>query len=93
MENEGTNRLKNAVEISLCEKFAVGPEVLDVGIGTGRASLPLLDKGWRLTGVDSSQAMLDECARHANGKPIQLKLGDSLCLTFPGQRFRFPGFP
>lgn len=87
LENEGTNRLKNAVETGLCEKFAVGPEVLDVGIGTGRASLPLLDKGWRLTGVDSSQAMLDECARHAKGKPIRLQVGDVRALPFPDSGF------
>ena len=86
-ENSGTNQLKNAVEVELYEKFVVGSEVLDVGIGTGRASLPLLKKGLRVTGVDSSQAMLDECKRLAGTLPIQLQVGDVCALPFPAGRF------
>lgn len=81
-ENSGTIQLKNAVEVGLFEKFAVGPEVLDVGIGTGRASLPLLKKGLHITGVDSSQAMLDECKKLAGILPIQLRVGDVCALPF-----------
>ena len=36
LENRGTNRLKNQVEVDLCARYAVAPKVLDVGIGTGR---------------------------------------------------------
>ena len=74
-ENTDTNRLKNIIETELCERFLAGTDVLDVGIGTGRASLPLIAKGFNLSGTDSSQAMLDECRRLAGGAPIELVQG------------------
>jgi len=86
-ENVGTNQLMNAVETGLIEKFIVGSEVLDVGIGTGRASLPLLKKGLHITGIDSSQAMLDECKRLADNLPIQLRIGDVCALPFAEKSF------
>ena len=82
-EERHTNRLKNEIEVGLCQRHAVGPEVLDVGIGTGRASLPLARAGLRVTGIDSSQAMLEECARQAGDLPITLQLGDVAHLEFP----------
>ncbi|MGF6779478.1 class I SAM-dependent methyltransferase [Paraburkholderia sp. GAS334] len=87
MENTGTNRLKNKVEVALCEHYVKGVDVLDVGIGTGRASLPLLSKGFRLAGTDSSQAMLDECRRLAGGQPVELVPGDVTALPFESGRF------
>ena len=87
VENSGTNRLKNAIEVALCEQLVSGTDILDVGIGTGRASLPLLAKGYRLSGTDSSQAMLDECRRLANGAEIELVPGDVTALPFGDGRF------
>ncbi|MGR2662095.1 MULTISPECIES: class I SAM-dependent methyltransferase [Chromobacterium] len=86
-ENTDTNRLKNIIETELCERFLAGSDVLDVGIGTGRASLPLIAKGFNLSGTDSSQAMLDECRRLAGGAPIELVQGDVQALPFPDQCF------
>ncbi len=85
--NTSTIQLKNAVEVTLCEQFAVGTKILDVGIGTGRASLPLLNKGFSITGIDSSQAMLDECKILAGNHPIQLQLGDVCSLPFVDDHF------
>lgn len=87
VENTDANRLKNAVEVELCERFLLGRDVLDVGIGTGRASLPLIAKGYALSGTDSSQAMLDECLRLAAGQPITLRQGDVQQLPFDDQSF------
>ena len=86
-ENTGSNRLKNRIETELCERFLTGSELLDVGIGTGRASLPLARKGFKLTGTDSSQAMLDECRRQAGALPVTLVPGDVKALPFPDARF------
>lgn len=87
IENTGTNRLKNQVEVDLCAKYAVGRDILDVGIGTGRASLPLARRGFNLTGVDSSQAMLDECRRLAAETPVLLIAGDVSHLPVQGGQY------
>lgn len=80
VENSGTNYLKNAVEIDIIQRFISGHEVIDIGTGTGRAALALLKQGYRLTGIDSSQAMLNETRRLAGNSPITLQVGDILAL-------------
>jgi ubiquinone/menaquinone biosynthesis C-methylase UbiE len=45
-----------------------GGDLLDVPCGFGRHSIPLAEAGYRVTGVDRSQALLDE-ARRRSGKP------------------------
>jgi SAM-dependent methyltransferase len=76
VENESTNRLKNALEINAIKRFVRGAKIIDIGTGTGRAALPLIASGYALTGIDSSQAMLDELKRLAGNLPIVLKAGD-----------------
>ncbi len=86
-ENVGGNRLINRVETGLIAAHIRGRDVLDVGIGTGRASLPLLERGITVTGIDSSQAMLDECRRRAGGRPIRLEVGDVTAIPFAAEAF------
>lgn len=87
--NQGTNRLKNRLEVDACLAYATGEEVLDVGIGTGRGSLPLLARGQRVTGIDSSQAMLDECQRLASqaGLGLHTQTSQLDCLPFTAGSF------
>jgi SAM-dependent methyltransferase len=75
-QNETTNLLKNAIEVNTIRRYARGPQIIDIGVGTGRAALPLVADGYDVMGVDSSQAMLDETRRLANGAPIRLQVGD-----------------
>jgi len=89
VENTSTNMLKNQIEMNLIARFAVGQDVLDVGIGTGRGSIPLAKKGMNVTGIDSSQAMLDETQRQAGGAPMTLKVGDVRDLPVPDAAFDF----
>jgi SAM-dependent methyltransferase len=49
-------------------------QVLDLGVGTGRELAGLLDAGHEPTGVDSSSAMLERCARR--GRPTRLVRAD-----------------
>ncbi len=86
-ENVGGNRLINRVETGLIAANIQGRDVLDVGIGSGRASLPLLDEGITVTGIDSSRAMLDECRRRAGGRPIRLEVGDVTAIPFAAEAF------
>jgi SAM-dependent methyltransferase len=86
-ENVGVNRLINRVETELIAANLRGRTILDIGIGTGRASLPLLDHGLQVTGIDSSQAMLDECRRRAGDRPIHLTPGDVTAVPFEDAGF------
>ncbi len=86
-ERSGWNVLKNHVETRIFERFACGSDVLDIGIGTGRASLPLARRGYNVTGIDSSQAMLDKCRELAGPVPITLLPGDVARLPLPNDSF------
>lgn len=89
VENRGSNRLKNEVEVDLCRRHMAGHKVLDVGIGTGRASLPLARDGFDLTGVDSSLAMLEQTRTlaAASAAPIKLLQRDVADLGFADGEF------
>ncbi len=86
-DERGKNRLKNYIECSLCERHSVGDDILDVGIGTGRASLPLARKGKNVTGIDSSESMLEVTRKLAGDLPVRLLPGDVEKLPFPDASF------
>ena len=48
-------------------QFARGPEILDLGCGTGNLAFRLAARGLRVTGVDLSPEMLDVARRKAQG--------------------------
>jgi SAM-dependent methyltransferase len=52
-----------------------GSRLLDVGCGTGESFLPMLERGWEVTGCDISASML-ELARAKARRPVRLELAD-----------------
>lgn len=48
--------------------------VLDVGCGIGRLTMPFLDRGATVIGVDGDMLSLQRCAWHAAGRPGSLDL-------------------
>ncbi len=52
------------------EALRDGGSVLDVGVGAGAASLPLVPPAATITGVDSSQALLDAFAQLASARGV-----------------------
>jgi|SRR5579884_433499 len=59
--------------------------ILDIGCGTGLAAQPFIENGFRVTGVDSSDAMLAAArARHPNATFVR---GTAEALPFPDERF------
>ncbi len=58
--------------------------VLDVGCGTGRAFEPLLRRGWEVSGVDVSPAMLEQ-ARLKFGDTVSLATADACDLPVFGE--------
>jgi SAM-dependent methyltransferase len=61
-----------------------GKRLLDVGCGTGTSFLPMLERGWEVTGCDISPAML-ELARKKGGDAVQLAVADMLNLPEFGE--------
>lgn len=53
----------------------VGSRLLDVGCGTGKSLIPMLSRGWRVTGYDISPRML-ELAHEKVGTAVELQVAD-----------------
>ena len=63
-----------------------GP-VLELGCGTGRALLPIAERGIACAGVDSSAAMLEQFKRKPGASAIRLICGRMESFDFGEQRF------
>lgn len=66
----------------LTPELAGADTVLEVGIGTGRIALPLVDAGVRVVGVDLSAPMLNKLFSNAAGRPVTAVLGNATDLPF-----------
>ncbi|HHY09966.1 MAG TPA: class I SAM-dependent methyltransferase [Firmicutes bacterium] len=72
--------------LSLFKKFAAVPKtILDLGCGTGNLTLPLVRRGFAVTGVDSSAEMLRQAALKAEEEnlPVTLHKQDLRGLALP----------
>ena len=61
-----------------------GRRLLDIGCGTGKSFIPMLPRGWQVTGCDISPAML-ELAREKVGDEARLEVADMLELPKLGE--------
>jgi SAM-dependent methyltransferase len=61
-----------------------GRRLLDVGCGTGKSYLPMIERGWEVTACDISPAML-ELARAKSGGAAQLSVADMRTLPKLGE--------
>ncbi len=86
-EERAAQRLKNNTEIGIVRRFMRRERILDVGIGTGRISLPLLDDGVQLTGVDASAAMIQRCGIDPRAATVRLVKGQLEELPFAHESF------
>ena len=59
----------------LAELAGNGP-VLELGIGTGRVALPLVEKGISVHGIDLSQAMVERLRTKPGGGDVEVTIGD-----------------
>jgi ubiquinone/menaquinone biosynthesis C-methylase UbiE len=64
-----------------------GAEILDCPCGFGRHSIPLARAGFRVTGADRSQVLLDEARSRAGETELELVQADYRELPFPDGRF------
>ncbi len=72
-----------------------GGPILELGCGTGRLLLPLIQAGHVVTGVDNEQAMLDRARHRMEGeteigqKRLKLIQADVRHLSLPGEENRY----
>jgi ubiquinone/menaquinone biosynthesis C-methylase UbiE len=83
------DRLEKRALIRAFRDLPVGSEIVDVPCGTGRLAEALLGAGYRVTGIDISQAMLDQAKRKLVrfGLAFTCKLGDAMALPPPERPF------
>jgi SAM-dependent methyltransferase len=65
----------------LLSRLPTGAHILDLCCGTGRIAGQLVERGYRVTGVDSSQGMLDLARR--NVPAARVLLADARSFTIP----------
>jgi SAM-dependent methyltransferase len=69
----------------LAELAAPGNRVLELGVGTGRMALPLVERGLSVTGIDSSPKMLARLAGKPGGEKVRAVLGDMGAVGVDGE--------
>lgn len=72
-----------ALDRLVLESLPTGSRILDLCCGTGRVAAVLADRGFRVTGLDSSPRMLELARSQAPG--VDLVLADARTFTLPGQ--------
>lgn len=63
---------ERALEVLLFRNLPLGATVLDLCSGTGQLSRVLLDRGYQVTGIDNSAAMLQRARENAPGARFQV---------------------
>ena len=83
-------------DLQMVELYAArcGSPILELGCGTGRVLLPLARRGYRITGIDASAAMLEQAQAKVTGEDLgelvtlvqqemgELELGERFTLAF-----------
>ncbi len=68
----------------LADIAGAGP-ALELGIGTGRIALPLVERGVAVHGIDASEAMVERLRQKSGGAAIPVTIGDFAEVTAEGE--------
>lgn len=70
--------------VDVLEELAANGRLLELGVGTGRISIPLADRGVRVDGIDASPAMLARLHSKAGGQRVSTHLGNMADISLSG---------
>jgi SAM-dependent methyltransferase len=65
-------------------ELSAGGRALEFAIGTGRVAIPLAERGVVVTGIELSQAMIDQLRRKVSEATIPVVRGDMATVRAPG---------
>jgi ubiquinone/menaquinone biosynthesis C-methylase UbiE len=83
--NQHTAAMQSRLMMDLLKPMP-GESILDIGCGDGASSLPLIEQGLNVTGIDPSPYMLELCANRM-GQRIDLYRGSAEDLPFDDNSF------
>ena len=66
-------------------ELARGGAALEFAVGTGRIALPLAERGVRVVGIDSSEAMLAQLREKPGAERIDARVGDMATTRVEGE--------
>jgi ubiquinone/menaquinone biosynthesis C-methylase UbiE len=73
---------------TLLSELAGRGRVLEAGVGTGRAALPVHEAGLPVVGIDISEAMMAKARQKSGGRaPLPLVAADAITMPFPDGSF------
>lgn len=72
----GTLPLDTEAALDFLAGLAKGGRVLELGIGTGRLAIPLLERGIEVEGIDASPSMVAKLRAKPGGERIPVAIGD-----------------
>lgn len=71
----------------LVAELPAGGRCLEIGVGTGRIALPLLDRGIQIVGVDISLEMVRRYVAKARPRTVEVAIADATRLPFASRTF------
>lgn len=70
--------------LDLLEQLADGGPALEFAVGTGRVAIPLTQRGVSVTGIELSEAMVDQLRRKVDEHDLPVVVGDMATTDAPG---------